>query len=143
MAAATPAQLRAAIAAYLAAQIPGLHCSTDGQTNVEAPAAVVLPAVGKYLDYAQSMAPDYATYDAYFRVLVLISQGDVRSMTPQLDGYLSHTGTNSIVAALARDPTVGGVADYVHPVEATWSGSVEWEGIQYMAGQILLEVAAQ
>jgi hypothetical protein len=143
MAAATPAQLRAAIAAYLAVQIPGLHCTADGETNIEVPAAVVLPATGKYLDYAQSMAPDYASYEANFRILVLISKGDVRTQTPVLDGYLSPEGTTSIVAALARDPTVGGVADYVHPVEASWSGNIVWEALEFMAGQILVEVAAQ
>jgi len=31
----------------------------------------------------------------------------------------------------------------VMPVEASWSGSGEWAGQEYMTGQILLEAAAE
>ena len=135
--------IRAGIAAYLDTQIASLNVTDDPESLITPPAAVVLPpASGRYIDYDVAMAPDVPAATFTFRIIVLVSKGDVKASTDAADSYLSTSGTNSIPAALFRDVTCGGVADYVHPVEAVFSGQLTWAGIDYMGGQILLEAGA-
>jgi len=154
MTTATPAQVRAGIASYIAAHVTYLDFSgvsqplktfADGERVPSPPCAVVLPASGQYLNYQVAMGGQFAGWDGRFRILILISKGDVENATPLLDGFLSPHGSpsTSIVQALLADPTCGGAADFVTPIEASWSGSGEWAGQEYMTGQILLEAGAE
>lgn len=139
----TPAQLRVGIASYLTAHVPGLRAITDGESVPSPPVAVVLPAPGKYIDYQVSFGPQGGAYNWSTRIIVLVSRGDVRAGTVALDGFLSSHGATSIAAALAADPSCGGVADFVVPVEAAWEGSILWAGEEYMGGTITLDVGAE
>lgn len=143
MTASTPAQLRAGIAAYLTSHITGLRAITDGETVPSPPVALILPATSKYIDYQVAIGPNGSSYDWSTRIILLISKGDVRAQTVALDGFLSPHGTGSIPAALFADPTCGGVADYVVPVDAAWNGNIEYAGEAYMGATITLDVTAE
>jgi hypothetical protein len=152
MASSTPAQLRAGVAAYLAAHVTytdttgvsqPLRTYTDGETIIEPPCALILPQTGKYIDYLVSFGPQGAAYDWSTRIIVLISKADVRTGTIALDGFLATHGPTSIPAALTADPTCGGVADFVVPVEAQWMGNLEYAGQEFMGGTITLDVGAE
>jgi len=145
-----PGAIRAGIAAYITAHVTftdgsgktqRLRGLTDGETIASPPVAVVIPPAGQYINYEVSVETGVAEY--FFRILVLLSKGDVRANTALLDAFLSPEGTSSIAAAINADTTIGGVADYVHPVDANWLGNVEWAGQEYFAGQITVQAAAE
>ena len=149
---ATPAQIRAGIAAYITAHVTytdgsgkaqPLRTLTDGGSLPSPPVAVVLPSNGPYADYEVALGGQVLAATYQFRLLILVSRASTREGTVILDGLLSHRGTSSIVQALANDPTCGGAADFVVAKQSSWHGQSDWFGESFMAGEMVLEAAAE
>lgn len=63
-------------------------------------------------DYHMAMgAPALTVYQ--FTVFLIVSRVDDRSAIPNLEAYMSTTGTTSVIAAIEADVTLGGVVDDV------------------------------
>jgi hypothetical protein len=52
-------------------------------------------------------------------VTVFVGLGDTRAADDQLEAYLAQTGSDSIIAALLVDPTLGGACASLDPMRAT------------------------
>ena len=128
-------QVRQALAAQLAAQIPGLR-TVANRIQVNPPAAVVMPVTGTFASYSQTMdgAAEYT-----MRAIVLVSEGDGTSGMDQLDPYIATTGSQSIWAAVQADPTLGRVVNYAAVIEATGYGLMTWMGIDYLAAHFIVQ----
>jgi hypothetical protein len=131
------AAVRAALAAQLAAQIPGLRVSASRSAQVNVPAAVVLPAPGTVVSYKETMD---GSADLYLRVVVLVGEGDSSSGQDLMDPYLSTTGGQSIYAAVQADPTLGGVVSYADVWEASGYGMIPWGGVDYLGCSFTVRV---
>ena len=135
----SPAEIRAALATYITANVPGLRGLTDPGTIANPPVAVVLPAQGTYIDY--TVALNTGITDVNLRVVILVSRASERVALPLLDDYLDpHSG---VPAAILKDPTLGGVVDYVVPVEAIVPGDITWAGVEYLGAEIVCRAGAE
>lgn len=128
---ATPAQIRTALAAQLAAQIPGLRAEAalPGQINV--PAATVRR---HSTTYGTSLGP--GSDDHTFAVTLFLDLGQY----DDLDAFLAPVGALSIRAAVEADPTLGGVVDSAAVVRAQQDQVVEYSAVQYLSAELLVEV---
>lgn len=129
--------VRKAVADYLAAAIPGLRTTPNRFGAVNPPMAVVATQTGSLIRYSQTM--DNET-DYTLRVVMLVGPGDSTSGQDEMDGYLSPVGTNSIHAAVQRDPSLGGKVSYCAVIEATGYGLTNWNGNDYLGCSLTLNV---
>jgi hypothetical protein len=128
--------VRQAIAAYLTSSI-GLRATANRFGAVNPPMAVVAPQTGSLIRYAVSM--DNET-DYTLRAIILVSEGDSASGQDAMDAYLSPVGANSVHAAIQKDPTLGGQVSYCAVIEATGYGLMNWNGVDYLACSLILNV---
>lgn len=56
--------------------------------------------------------------DIHLRVIVRVQRSKAEEMQDAIDAYIWPTGTNSIIAAVAADPTLGGIVD-----DTQWQGT--------------------
>ena len=126
--------IRAALAAQIAAQIPGLRTTATVPGQISPPAAVVRPARGTFVTYGQTMG-DNAT-DLTFDIIVLTAAGSDRTGQTELDGCLSPDGPVSVWAAIRADPTLGGAVSYAYLDRASGYGLMEYAGVQYLAATL-------
>lgn len=131
------AAIRAAVAAYLSGNISGLRATANRFGQVSPPCAVIVPQTGRVITYSVSM--DGET-DYNLRAILLVSEGDSASGQDLLDGYLSPEGAQSINAAVQKDPTLGGTVSYAVVVEATAYGVMNFNGVDYLACSLILNV---
>jgi hypothetical protein len=130
-------QVRQAVADYLTAAITGFRVTANRFGQVNPPMGVVAPQTGRLITYSQTF--DQET-DYNLRLIMLVSEGDSASGQDALDGYLSPTGGNSIYAAVQADPTLGGNVSYAAVIEATGYGLMNWNGVDYLACSLVLNV---
>jgi hypothetical protein len=136
MAQPTFAAVRAALATYLTSSI-GLRATPNRFQQINPPMAVVMPQTGSFIRYSVSM--DGET-DYTLRVIMLVSEGDSLSGQDLLDVYLSPTGTQSIYAAIQKDPTLGGQVSFCAIIEATAYGLMNFQGIDYLAAHLTIQI---
>ena len=129
--------IRAALATYLSGHITGLRATANRFGQISPPCAVIIPQTGRLITYAQTF--DGET-DYYLRAILLVSEGDSASGQDLLDGYLSPTGAQSVNAAVQADPTLGGVVSYAAVIEATAYGVMNWNGVDYLACSLVLNL---
>ena len=128
--------VRQAIATYLTSSI-GLRATANRFGQVNPPMAVVAPAQGSLIRYAVTM--DGET-DYSLRAIILASEGDSTNGQAVLDQYLSPVGALSVYAAVQKDPTLGGQVSYCAVIEATGYGLMSWNGVDYLAVSLILNV---
>lgn len=120
---ATLTQVRQALAAALDA-IPDLNAHAFAPGAVTAPAVVVKPATGQFLNYRPTMGTGAAdAADLLLVVGLFVAGTDEEASSEELDAYLADSGTRSVYAAVAADPTLGGLVDDVALLSATNYGS--------------------
>lgn len=118
--------------------VPGLRVHDTIPDNVNPPFAVVLPASPPWI--RETMAR--GVFRFRFRVLVGVSRANERASQDNLDGYVSTTGTDSVLIAVESDRTLSGDAQDVHMVGPTDYGVLEWGGTQYTGAEFEVEVLA-
>jgi len=128
--------VRQAIATYLTSSI-GLRATANRFGQINVPMAVIAPQTGTLIRYQQTL--DGET-DYNLRAIILVSEGDSAGGQGDLDAYLSPVGAQSVHAAVQRDPTLGGVVSYCAVIEATGYGLMNWNGIDYLACSLILNV---
>jgi hypothetical protein len=131
---ATIAQIRDGIKARLDT-IPGLRAHATMPDVLTAPAAVVYR---RSTTFDSSMDGD--SDDLTCAVTVMVEYTGERIAQTALDTYLGRSGANSIRAALAGDPTLGGVVDFAEVVSAERDRIVEWAGVKYLAADLVVQV---
>lgn len=132
-------QLRADLAAYLTTALPLIEVHAFVRGSINPPAIVVTPSPGPFLDYRVTL-DDSLNYT--MRLVLLASMADAETGTAQLDGMLDFTGPTSIVAALERDPTLGGTVDFAIPTVAQRYGALAFGGVEYLGCELMVDVAA-
>ena len=134
----TYSAVRQALAATLAAQIPGLR-TVANRIQVNPPAVVVMPVTGTFAFYSQSFD---GSLRFMLRAIVLVSEGDGSSGMDNLDPYVATTGASSIWAAVQRDNTLGGTVEDAFVAEAAAYGLMQWMGVDYLAAHFIVQVMA-
>ena len=129
-------QVRQALADRLAS-ISGLRTTANRFAQVNPPMAVVMPQTGTFVRYSVTM--DGET-DYNLRAIVLVSEGDSLSGQDLLDAYISQSGPSSVWAAVQADSTLGGVVSYAAVVEATAYGLMNFNGIDYLAAHLIVNI---
>ena len=129
--------VRAAVAAYLQNTITGLRATPNRFLQVNPPMAVIAPQTGSLIRYGTTL--DGET-DYNLRAIILVSEGDSTQGQDLLDAYLSPTGAQSVYAAVQADPTLGGQVSFAAVVEATGYGLTNWNGIDYLACSLVLNI---
>ena len=142
MAQPTFVQVRQAVAAYLTANVintdgTGLRATANRFGAVNPPMAVVHPQTGSLIRYSATMD---AETDYSLRVIMLVSEGDSANGQDLMDAYLSPVGTQSVYAAVQKDETLGGQVSYCAVIEATGYGLTNWNGVDYLACSLVLNV---
>ena len=135
----TYTQVRQALAATLAAQIPGLRTSANRNTQVNPPAAVVMPVTGTFASYSQDFG---GSLRYLLRAILLVSEADSSSGMDNIDPYVATVGAQSIWAAVQRDTTLGHVVQDAFVSEVTAYGLMTWAGIDYLAAHFIVQVMA-
>lgn len=103
---------------------------------ISTPAAVVLPAQENPVTYDETMDGR----DHYnLKIKVLMGSADDQSGQQELMQYLGRTGTKSIYAAVAADPTLGGTLSYAIVTQATGYGDTEWNGQVFFGAELDVE----
>ena len=128
--------VRQAVADYLTAAI-GLRATANRFGAVAPPMAVVAPQTGSLIRYQQTL--DGET-DYSLRAIILVSEGDSTMGQDALDAYLSPVGAQSVHAAVQKDPTLGGQVSYCAVTEATGYGLTNWNGTDYLAASLILNI---
>ena len=102
----TPTQIRTALASAINA-ISGISCTAKVPANPRPPCAIILPA-SPFIEYEQN----FTDADSWLNFTVRILTGTESQQGAQtlLDSFLAPSGASSVRAALAADPTLGGVA---------------------------------
>lgn len=130
--------VRQAIADRLNA-IGGLTAYAYAPGNPVLPAAVVAPAPGTFLNYVQTMdgIDDYT-----IGVSLFVAKTDEETAHAALDAYLDATGPDSILAAVAGDPTLGGTVHFAEVTEARNYGEATVAGTSVLACDLVIAVRA-
>lgn len=128
----TIAQIRAGLKTRLAT-ITDLQTSDYIVGSPSPPMSMVSSPTMSYNE-ATSGADTYQ-----FTIVVVVSRASDTGGQAALDTYLEPTGTNSIVAAVHGDRTLGGTVD-----DCVVSGSrpvtAEWAGVEYYQAEFDVEV---
>lgn len=132
-------QIRNALGAQIGANAQGLRDATTVPDEINPPVCVVRPSRGKVIDYQE-------TFDGgqhfYFEAVVLAAVGATRAAQTLLDGFLSPTGAASVLQAVQKDPTLGGVVSWAAVTQAQGYGLVQWAGVDYLGSTLIVEVMA-
>ena len=128
--------VRQALAAYITTNT-GLRATADRFGSISPPMAVILPATGTFITYSDTMD---GSCGITLRAVLLVSEASSTQGQDTLDPYLSVTGSQSIYAALQKDPTLGGVVSYAVIREATGYGVMNWAGMDYLAAHLIADI---
>ena len=105
------------------ATIDGLRASATLPSVINPPAAWVMPAPGRFIDWDTTMSR--GTDDMYLVVYLVVGKASDRAAQDTMDAYLAGSGTQSIKAAVEGDQTLGGVAMFVTVTEARNYGPIQ------------------
>ena len=130
--------VRAALASYLTTAT-GLRATANRFAQINPPMAVIMPVTGTFARYSVDFAGDV---DYTVRAIVLVSEGDSLSGQDLIDAYVSTSGTSSIWAAVAKDPTLGGVVQSAAVQEVTAYGLMNFSGVDFLAAHFIVSVMA-
>jgi len=128
--------VRQAVATYLTSTI-GLRATANRFGAVNPPMAVIAPQTGSLIRY--NVSTDGET-DYSLRAIILVSEGDSASGQDLMDAYLSPVGANSVHAAVQKDETLGGQVSYCAVIEATGYGLMNWNGVDFLACSLVLNI---
>ena len=128
--------VREAIATYLTSST-GVNATANRFDLINPPMAVVVPQTGRIISYSETF--DEET-NYYLRVILLASKTSSTWGQDVMDPYLSPAGDQSIYAAVQADPTLGGVVSWAIVVEATGYGVQNWNGVDYLACSLVMNV---
>lgn len=123
--------------ANLIGNLPIVRVTSFVPGLVNVPAAIVAPAPGQFITYNETM-DGCSTF--LLRVTLLTSVADMEQAQDSMDPYLDNGTAASVYAAIAADPTLGGVADDALAMTASNYGVIEWNGVQYLGCHILVSV---
>ena len=118
--------------------IPGLRVNSGFTSQVNPPAAIVMPQPSQSLRF-DTMGGGISYL---LRVVILTQYGQDSSSVAALNSYLATTGTNSIAATILANPRLGGAVESVNMDAVRGYGLTEWAGQQYLGAQILVTVLA-
>lgn len=128
--------VRQALAAYITAQT-GLRASADRFGTVSPPMAVIVPVTGTSITYSDTMD---GGCELTLRAILLVSEANTDQGQAAMDPYLSTTGTQSVWAAVQKDPTIGGVVQWTVVREVAGYGVQNWNGIDYLAASVICDL---
>lgn len=120
------------------ATIPNLRVNSQFVSQINPPAAVVMPQPGQSLRF--DTLDGGITY--FLRVVLLVSLTEDTSSVSLLNSYLATTGTLSVSQALRLSPRAAGVYDYAIMDSVRGYGMMEWAGQQYLGAQLLVQAMA-
>lgn len=123
---------------------PPLRMLPDVEDQINPPVGIVMPG-RPYLTYGTTLQGEtgflgqpilgnqIASIDFALDFLIIVSHASTLERIEQnLDTWLGFQGgsgnTVSVVAAVAADPTLGGVVDWCMPVNADPPGPLDWNG---------------
>jgi hypothetical protein len=90
--------------------VAGLTVAVGPIENIgTAPALIVEAGDGDFLDYQVAMGSGVA--DARLTITIFVQYGESKAARAELQPYLADSGTRSVYAIVAADPTLGGVVD--------------------------------
>lgn len=119
------------------ATIPCLNTSDVTPGQITTPAAVV--GLPEEIDYLVSFSD--TNTELNFSVMVMVAQGLDFEAQKFLAGFMDKSGANSIPAAFAADPKLGGVVDYCTLQRCTRQ-PINFNGIDYYGAVFTFEVAS-
>jgi hypothetical protein len=132
---ATFTAVRQALAATLA-KIPGLNTYGEYAEQITVPAAIILPVQGTFLSY---VTQDGAL-NVSLRAALCVARADGTGGQALMDPFLATTGTQSVFAALAADPRLGGTVDFAALIEATGYGPISVGAIDYLGCHLIISI---
>lgn len=105
------------------------------QSIPEAPAAYVIPVIGKY---HVTMAGNLR---CEFNITLVVSlKPSFAEAQELLDQFISPTGDRSIMVAIESDQTLGGVSEIATVHEFTDYGFVVFSGVQFLGCRFRVEI---
>jgi len=120
-----------------AALVSGLMASiTPGSVL---PAAVVVPGSGVVVNYDTTLD---GACDITLAVQLFVSKAVDGSAYEKLDAYLSPDGPDSVKVAIEGDMDLDGEVHYVSVVEARNYGQTDYAGVECLACELVVTVAA-
>lgn len=152
-----------AVRSALAAQIgrlavPVLRAIPEPEDSINPPVGIVMPG-RPYLTYGTTLQGEtgflgqpvlgnqIASVDFSLDFLIVLSHASTLGRIEQaLDAWLGFEGgasaTVSVVAAVAADPTLGGVVDWCMPTSADPPGPLQWNGPEAFGTRIHFNFSA-
>src|SRR6266487_3308303 len=120
-----------ALATVLGA-IPGLRVSGQFVSQVNPPAAIVMPQPGQSFRF-----DSFGGGISYMlRVVILVSYTQDTSSVTLLNAYLASTGPASIAAAIRANPSLSGACESADMEAVRGYGLMDWAGQTYLGAQI-------
>jgi hypothetical protein len=130
------ATIRGLLKARLQTAIPGLNVEDLAPDAVTAPAAIITPAPGTFIDYETSAVSD----DYRFTVTLLVDRRDERTAQLELDAYLARSGAQSIYAALSGQALAG--SHFVEVMSAADYQGYTYANMPYLGCRFVVQVGA-
>jgi hypothetical protein len=130
---ATLAAVRAGLKTRLET-IAGLQVYATPPDSIVVPAAVIFRDPLSY-DRSFDGVDDFA-----MKVSLFVQRGVDHTSLESLDAYVDPAGTNSVVAAIHADTTLGGAVDYARVTSASPEGLVEYAGVFYLSCDLSVEI---
>lgn len=116
-------------------EIPGLRVFDQPREGInDFPAAVIIP---RSFDYMKTLGDN--TFDGVLRVVILIHRAEDTEGFGEIDKFVNPVGTESVRAAIAADPTLGGVVDSAHATGAEEFGIIQLGGGRYQGATVVVE----
>lgn len=107
--------------------------------SVLPPTAIVLPAPSDFVSYDVTMDGS----DEFALVVRVLAEAAMdRTSQAQLLTYFARAGGASLRAAIYGDQTLGGVVSWTRVRGGTVYGDLEWAGVVYFGGELLVECAS-
>lgn len=131
--------LRAGIAGRLET-ISGLNVYAFVPGTIVTPAATVIPGPDTFIQWDTTQGGQ--TQDYSFIVTLFLPQASDENGQLALDAYLAKSGSSSVKAAIEGDQTLGGVAEWLHVVEARNYGRFNYNQVAYYGCEFLVVVSA-
>jgi hypothetical protein len=115
----------------------GGRALTFSVDSANPPTAVIVPAQEDPVSFDVTMDGQDTLS---LQIKVLVSSADSRSGQVELLGYMARSGSGSIYAAVAADPTLGGACSYASVTHVTTYGDLEWGGQLFFGAEFAVEV---
>jgi len=122
-------------------QYTGLRCDGQARDHVNPPCAVVVPGT-PFITYGQTI--DEAAGFTLVVLLIISDSAQVEITQRALDAYVdSGPGeAGSVPAAVQKDPTRMGTAEWCEPMTISNYGRIEYAGVTYFGARLNLQGGA-